>query len=179
MNSQWIEEHLTPYLPAGTDLSIYCRPLEQGTPVVYHERVLPSASLIKLPIMSTLFRKEKEGTVSFSEKLRITSPVEGGSYYKRGGTLATISELIFHMIVESDNTCTNVLIDRLGMDAVNEEIRRLGMTHTILQRKMMDFIASRDGRENMTTVSDMGRFFRSFHEDMPSMPPGISACWIS
>ena len=63
------------------------------------------------------------------------------------------------MIVESDNTCTNVLIDRLGMDAVNEEIRRLGMTHTILQRKMMDFIASRDGRENMTTVSDMGRFF--------------------
>ena len=164
MNSQWIEEHLTPYLPAGTDLSVYCRPLDREEPVVYHERVLPSASLIKLPVMSAFFRKEKEGAVSFSENLRITSPVEGGSYYKRGGAMATISELIFHMIVESDNTCTNVLIDRLGMEAVNEEIRCLGLTHTVMQRKMMDFIASRDGRENMTTVSDMGRFFSLLSE---------------
>lgn len=159
MNRQWIEEHLTPYLPSGTDLSIYCRPLQSKDAVVYHERVLPSASLIKLPIMSTLFRKEKEGTLSFNENLTITSPVEGGSFYKRGGTMAAISELIFHMIVESDNTCTNVLIDRLGMEAVNDEIQRLGLTHTVLRRKMMDVIASSDGRENMTCVSDMGRFF--------------------
>ena len=68
MNSQWIEEHLTPYLPAGTDLSVYCRPLDREEPVVYHERVLPSASLIKLPVMSAFFRKEKEGAVSFSDR---------------------------------------------------------------------------------------------------------------
>ena len=38
MNSQWIEEHLTPYLPAGTDLSVYCRPLDMFMSEVDHDK---------------------------------------------------------------------------------------------------------------------------------------------
>ena len=92
--------------------------------------------------------------------IKIYDAVEGGSFYHLpAGTEVTVRELIRHMIVESDNTCANMLIDMVGMDAVNATMQELGLSHTVLRRKMMDFAAASQGRENMTTASDMGRLF--------------------
>ena len=59
------------------------------------------------------------------------------------------------MIIDSDNTATNVLIDLLGMDKINERINSLGMNNTKLQRKMMDFEAIKEGGNNSTSLKDM------------------------
>jgi beta-lactamase class A len=55
----------------------------------------------------------------------------------------------------SDNAATNVLIDRVGMDAVNRRLDSLGLRATRLRRKMMDLEAARRGDENVSTPAEM------------------------
>ena len=159
MNKDWLEQKIREFVPEGVKLSLWCRQLPDGTAISYHDRLLPSASLIKLPIMSAAFRAREMGSLDFSSSCVVTDPVEGGSFYERGGDVVSVADLVFHMIVESDNTCANMLMERLGMAAVNAECQRLGLTRTVLRRRMMDFQAARQGKENMTTAADMGRFF--------------------
>ena len=56
------------------------------------------------------------------------------------------------MLAVSDNAATTVLIERLGFDAVNAEIARLGLERTELRRRMMA-----DGPENVTSAADLAR----------------------
>jgi beta-lactamase class A len=71
----------------------------------------------------------------------------------------TIRELATLMIILSDNTATNMLIDRIGMKAVNETMYKLGLHATILRRHMMDFAAAQRGEENQTTALEMAQMF--------------------
>ena len=160
MNIQrnWLQAMKDKRLQQPIQLSVFCQSLLEKEAFVDNERCMPSASLIKIPIMIQAFRQVAEGRISFDTLLPLHQPVDGGSFgEKTEGTPVSIRELVQHMIVESDNTCTNMLIDLLSMDAINEEIFRQGMKQTILQRKMMDFAAAKKGRENKTTPVDMGQ----------------------
>lgn len=157
ITTTWLQQKKEKRLQQPIQLSVWCQPLASQTAFVDNDRCMPSASLIKIPIMIQAFRQAEKGCISFEMVLPLQHPVDGGSFgEKPEGTPVTICELVQHMIVESDNTCTNMLIDLLGMDAINEEIARQGMTNTVLQRKMMDFDAAKAGQENKTTASDMG-----------------------
>jgi beta-lactamase class A len=59
------------------------------------------------------------------------------------------------MVVLSDNTATNLLIDKVGMEAVNKRMGGLGLAKTKLRRKMMDLTAAAEGRENVSTPLEM------------------------
>jgi beta-lactamase class A len=59
------------------------------------------------------------------------------------------------MVAVSDNSATNVLIDRVGMENVNALMDSLGLAHTRLRRKMMDLKAAGEGRENISTPAEM------------------------
>jgi beta-lactamase class A len=59
------------------------------------------------------------------------------------------------MVAVSDNSATNVLIDRVGMENVNQLLDSLSLTHTRLRRKMMDLKAASEGRENISTPREM------------------------
>lgn len=157
LHTNWLRQQKEKRLQQPLNLSVFCQPLGDTEALTDNERCMPSASLIKIPIMIQAFRQAGSGRISFDTVLPLHQPVDGGSFgEKPEGTPVTVRELVQHMIVESDNTCTNMLIDLLGMEAINEEIARQGMTQTILQRKMMDFDAAKAGRENKTTPSDMG-----------------------
>ena len=67
------------------------------------------------------------------------------------GAMFTYDELARHMIKYSDNTAANILIDTLGMEAINHRASALGLAQTELQRKMMHF----DGdAENYMSAND-------------------------
>ena len=68
------------------------------------------------------------------------------------------------MIVLSDNTATNMLIDLVGMDNVTATMKSLGCEHTRLQRRMMDTAAAARGEENVSTPADAARLLRLLHE---------------
>ncbi len=59
------------------------------------------------------------------------------------------------MVAHSDNTATNMLIDRLGFDYLNDAFREMGLERTNLARKMMDFGSRGKGLENYTTAREM------------------------
>jgi beta-lactamase class A len=72
-----------------------------------------------------------------------------------GITRITNRDLATMMVAVSDNSATNVLINRVGMDNVNSLMDKLGLAHTRLRRKMMDVKAAGEGRENVSTPREM------------------------
>lgn len=150
-----LEEYIKNNVEAGLELSWYFAPVGEAGCGGKEDVLMPAASLIKIAVMIEAFRRKKEGTLDFSECLTVNDVVEGGSFYiKRRDDSVPIYELIFHMITESDNTCTNMLIRRLGAERINETVRSFGLVKTKLRRTMMDFEAARRGEENTTTMKE-------------------------
>ena len=121
-----------------------------------------SASTIKVFLLLVFYQiLEKKGISSDSTyQLKASDLVEGGSLYEREpGDILTYDELVKHMLVESDNSATNILIDRIAeisqepaFDFINQQIREFGFEDSILQRKMMDFGNPLD---NYTSAKDL------------------------
>lgn len=124
----------------------------------------PAASLIKVPIMYEIMRQAAEGNLCLAERLtaKDRDKTDGAGILKElnDGLSLTIRELVTLMIIISDNTATNMLIDFIGMDAVNRTMNDLGLSSTVLRRMMMDDAAARAGRENLTSAADMTNLFR-------------------
>ena len=120
---------------------------------------IPSASLVKIPIMMAYFCAAEEGKIKLNDaiELKLADRVEGSGPVKQGvpGTSYTIEDLLYFMITQSDNTAANMLIDKFGIDELNRYFIKFGLKHTNLSRKMMDFKLRKYGVENYTTVADM------------------------
>lgn len=144
-------------------------------------KVFPSASLIKVPIMYEVMRQAAAGDLSLEEEIavRMEDRVDGAGILTelRPNIPMTIRELVHLMIVLSDNTATNLLIDRVGMEAVNRTASRLGLTRTVLRRRMMDFTAAREGRENTTCAADMAQMFALLRSGT-DIPPAYEALML-
>lgn len=130
--------------------------------------VFPTASSIKLAVLLELMRRAQEGTVSLDEKHTIhrNETVAGDPilYMLGDGTVTmTVRDLATFMVVLSDNSATNILIDRLGMESINAEISRLGLTQTHLRRRMIDLEAARHGNENVSTPRELTALLEKIH----------------
>jgi beta-lactamase class A len=109
------------------------------------DRVVPAASTIKLFVYSAFRRSHLDPSET------VTGPRTGGDGVSEHlQTPLTLHDHAFLMLAVSDNASTNLLLDRLGLDAVNAEIRRLDLEHTRVRRKMMAA-----GPENETTAIDL------------------------
>lgn len=121
---------------------------------------LVAASVIKIPILTEAFRQARDGLLSLDEEFSILPeqkmPSCGVLTYLHDGLKVTLQDLCALMIIVSDNTATNILIDRLGMENVNETMRKLGLRKTVLRRKLFDAEASARGIENTITAQEMG-----------------------
>jgi beta-lactamase class A len=114
------------------------------------ERIVPAASTIKLFVASAFWRSALEP----GEPVDDVPPAgsAGVAEYLSSGSTLTLGDLALLMLAVSDNAATNVLIDRLGFDAINDEIGRLGLESTVLRRRMMSA-----GPENETSALDLAR----------------------
>lgn len=127
------------------------------------DKRIASASMIKLLILAELFQQAADGELSLDEQLTVSSQdIVGGTGVIQGygSGSYSVEKLARLMIAESDNTATNVLIDKLGMGAINGEAERLGLSNTVLARKMMDTAAQAAGRENYTSANDLGAILK-------------------
>lgn len=126
---------------------------------INEQRIFSSASTIKLAIMYEVMTQVFEGKRKFKEKfiLRGIDKCSGDGILKEliDGHLFTLEELTTLMIIASDNTATNMLIDKLGIVGINDMIYKLGAKNTKLQRKMMDVYAMDNGKDNITTAKDL------------------------
>lgn len=123
-----------------------------------------SASIIKLPILWAFLEQLDAGTLDPAEGwvLQDHHRVDGTGVLRhlRAGARLTLLDLATLMIVVSDNTATNALIDHLGVTAIQASIGRLGLTGTHLGRRMYDFEARARGLENVTCAGDIAGLLR-------------------
>ena len=139
------------------------------------DAVFAQASCIKVTVLAELYRQQQQSEEGATGKARLAdlytvnasdlvadSSIMGG--LTPGVTRVTNRDLATFMVAVSDNSATNVLIDRVGMQNVNAMLDSLGLTHTRLQRKMMDVKAARQGRENLSTPREMMTFFANLYQ---------------
>lgn len=140
---------------------------------INQDMVFPAASMIKVPIMFEIMRRAAEGGLSLDDTLKVTDEYKTGGagilQELRSGLTMTVRELVTLMIVLSDNTATNMLIDLVGMEAVNQTMVGLGLKSTVLRRRMMDFDAARAGLENETCAADLACLFEHIYS-VSSLP---------
>jgi beta-lactamase class A len=148
-------------------LGVAIEDLTTGQRFLLHgDSIFPQASSIKIAVLAELYNQAQlsaQGTVG---KARLTdlytmraadlvadSDIMGG--LTPGVTQLTNRDLATMIVAVSDNSATNVLIDRLGMENVNALLDSLALHNTRLRRKMMDVKAATEGRENISTPQDM------------------------
>ena len=129
------------------------------------DRPLPAASTLKILILVEAHAQALSGTFKWTdEHTLLSSDVVGGTgsfQNEKVGSSWTYLQYARRMIAESDNTASNILLRRLGMNNVNERAHRLGLQATRFEREFMDFDARREGKENWTTAREMGQLMRA------------------
>lgn len=124
-----------------------------------------SASIIKLAILGTLLDQAQSGALSLDDMVTVSpSDMVGGTgviQASGAGGSYTYRQLAAYMIQDSDNIATNLIIDAVGMPAVNEYASEIGLTQTVLNRRMMDFAA---GDENYTSANDVARMLQLIYQ---------------
>ncbi len=139
------------------------------------DRVFPTASSIKVAILLELYRQDQEARSGAKGKAKLDDSytfdpkdlVEDSQIMAGltpGVTRVTNHDLAQFMVAVSDNAATNVLIDRVGMQNVNATLRSLGLTKTMLRRKMIDIAAARRGDENVSTPQEMLRLLEMIYK---------------
>jgi beta-lactamase class A len=133
------------------------------------DEVFAQASSIKITVLAELYRQAQEGKLKLTDFYTVQasdlvpdSNILGG--LTPGVTRVTLRDLATMMVAVSDNSATNVLIDRVGMDNVNTMLDSLNLSHTRLRRKMMDLEAARHGKENISTPQEMMTLLEDIHQ---------------
>lgn len=152
-------------LPELTALSgkigCYYKNLATGETCTYHADIpVVAASVIKLYVMVEAFAQAEEGKLAMDQEVTIHRkdcvPSCGVLTYLHDEVKLQVIDLITLMIIVSDNTATNVLIDLLGIDKINARIRSLGFEKTILNRKLYDEEKAKLGLQNYITAEEAG-----------------------
>lgn len=137
-----------------------CAMRVDGAPIVALRPDEPyyPASTIKVPIMVEVFRQAHAGRLSLADEAVLTpeDQVTGSGVLQHlsAGIRLPLRDLVTLMIIVSDNTATNMLIDRVGADAVNATMTALGLRGTVLYNKLQVVPVERRG-VNVTTAGDL------------------------
>ncbi len=134
--------------------------LTDGKSILVNENLqFPQASAIKIPILMEVYKQAAEGKFKLTDKSLINKQNKvGGSgilyAFEENYSELSIKDLAMLMIVLSDNSATNILIDLVGMNSINETLQSLGLKNTYVKRKMLDVAASKRGDENLSNPLD-------------------------
>ena len=132
------------------------------------DKLFPSASLAKIPIMAACFLAADQGKLKLDSNiaLKLADKLTGSGVLKDmpAGTIFSVGRLIGLMIYDSDNTATNIITNLVGIDYLNSAFKSLGLKNTDLSRKIADYKSRDKGIENYTTAEDMayllGKIYR-------------------
>ncbi len=144
-------------------LGFFAQDLTSGEHFVLNENLpFPQASAIKIPILMEVFKQAAAGRFHLSDARRIEKRDQVGgtgllAQLGDGSVQLSLHDLCVLMILVSDNTATNLLLDLVGMDNVNRTLESLGLPHTRIHRRMMDTGAAWRGAENLATPAEAVR----------------------
>jgi beta-lactamase class A len=120
------------------------------------EEIIASASTIKLPVLVAFFQEVDRRKINLEEQLVMTKDViaggSGSMQYEKPGSKFSALETAEKMMINSDNTATNMLIKRLGgKEKLNRTFNKIGLKGTRLLNPLPDLMGT-----NTTTPEDLG-----------------------
>ena len=136
---------------------------------VHGNVVFTQASAIKLPVLVELMRQVEAGEQNLDQVVTLAASdiVPGSGVLQQltpGKVSLSLRDVATLMVTVSDNTATNMIIDRVGMAKVGAEMARLGLSATKLQRKMQDRTAWEENRENLSTPDEQARLLELLYK---------------
>lgn len=150
-------------------VGLYYKNLITEDVMAYHAHsAFLAASVIKLPIFMSLSKWCNEGRASMDEKIKVRRedmlPISGALTLFTGEPIVDVRTLCNLMISLSDNTATNILIKKFGIDAYNAEFLRMGLKCTRLYRVLFDDEAAAKGLENKIVPEEMGYLLEQIYK---------------
>ena len=133
------------------------------------DETFPTASLIKVPILVTVFDLVEQGQLSLDDQLTLLKidkvPGSGNLQFMHDGATLTVRDAAWLMSTTSDNTATNLLLDRIVIRRVWDKMEKLGLQHTKVHSKVYLRMASVAMDSSVkyglgvTTPNEMARLF--------------------
>lgn len=165
MSTQSVADVIAQSEEAGARVGL-CAIFPDGTRIEHRAAdIFKSASTIKIAIMIELFRRIDAGELRLDQPytLQESDKVPGSGVLQElhAGIELTLRDVLYLMISISDNPATNILIDHLGMDAINATMRSLGLEQSVLGRPMRGRPANADEQENLATPGEFARLIES------------------
>lgn len=116
-------------------LGLYAKHIETGRELAIDaDKIFPLGSVFKIPVMMEVFRQSHERLISMDEKLRLESKNycigSGILQYLSPGVELSVRDLVTLMIIATDNTASEILWKRVGIQRVNMLMRELGLART-------------------------------------------------
>jgi len=113
----------------------YLKHVESGKEIAIDaDKIFPLGSVFKIPLMVEVFRQVDAGLISMDEKIKLEPRNmcigSGILQYLSPGLELTVRDLITLMIIATDNTASEMLWKRVGIQSVNMLIRDLGLAKT-------------------------------------------------
>ncbi|MFN8343593.1 MAG: serine hydrolase [Spirosomataceae bacterium] len=162
-------------LPAGVQVNMQVESPEGDVAASRGaEEAVPSASVIKIPILVELMEQVHSGKMHLEDRYTLLAADKTGGTgviaAYADGTQLTLRELARLMMVVSDNTATNVLIRKIGREKVNERMKLLGLPGLQLNRIMMDTAAVARGINNYLTAKEINALLRLIYQKKLASP---------
>ncbi|MGB9707065.1 MAG: serine hydrolase [Microgenomates group bacterium] len=135
---------------------VYVYRFEDGQEYGLHQKeIFPAASLMKLPVILTLYQEAEAGKISLETRYKLLEADKRGGagilQSRPAGEVYTYRKLAELMGQYSDNTANNVLVKILGQQKIQQTIDNLGMKKTNFTKYE-------------TTPEDIGIFFRKLYQ---------------
>jgi beta-lactamase class A len=137
--------------------------------------IFPGASIAKVGLLLEVLRQVEAGDLALEEE--VTVDVQGDAEARLGsgilvhlhaGLRVTLGDLCELAINLSDNVASNLLIERVGFEAVNSNLAALGVQTTRLNHHFADFVALRSPEQNPVTAAELaGLFRRIYRRELP------------
>ncbi|WP_169196972.1 serine hydrolase [Devosia sp. MC1541] len=139
------------------DVSFFAKNLKTGKTIAFEaDKLMPTASCIKLPMLVALYDKAERGEIDLTAPvvLEVKEQVGGSGVLKHltAGATLSLRDYAALMIILSDNTGTNVVADAVGIDFINAKMAELGLSQTTFKTRI-DFDAIGSDVRNLSESS--------------------------
>lgn len=122
-----------------------------------------AASVIKVPIMTAVFSAAERAELALTDQIILKEEdFVGGSgvlQHLTPGTSFSIYDIVMLMIIQSDNTATNILIDQVGVEYIVQTMKEVGMEKSTFYNKLMMNNPNPEGF-NQITANDIGKLLK-------------------
>ncbi len=174
-------------LPTDGSYSVWAGPIA-GNPWLTHREAVQhyAASTMKLPLVITAYRRADEGLLDLDSMVEVhpdfASAVDAPRFtmdrdddsdpepWRRVGEKVTLRWLALRAIVRSSNLATNLLMEAVGPELVQQTLGALGAEHSVVSRGIEDSAARESGLHNLVTAVDLARVLRALARESAASP---------